>query len=95
MATLLEMAKDIVMAHASTTSLSKDELLSELREVYNSLSALEKGEAPVTGQTAVEETVPAISKRKAFGKEQDYLHVVWRSNENFSKTSQDRTSNLA
>ncbi len=68
MATLLEMAKDIVMAHASTTSLSKDELLSELREVYNSLSALEKGEAPVTGQTAVEETVPAISKRKAFGK---------------------------
>ncbi len=68
MATLLEMASEIVMAHASTTTLTKDELLAEINEVYTALSALEKGEIPVTGQEAAEETVPAISKRKAFGK---------------------------
>jgi predicted transcriptional regulator len=37
MATLLEMATDIVVAHASTTSMSKEELLAEINEVYQSL----------------------------------------------------------
>ena len=46
MATIIEMAADIVAAHASTTNMTKEELVSELTEVYNALSALEKGEAP-------------------------------------------------
>ena len=45
MATLLEMAAEIVAAHASTTNMTKEELVSELSEVYQALSALEKGEA--------------------------------------------------
>jgi predicted transcriptional regulator len=75
MATLLEMATEIVAAHASTTSMTKDELISEITSVYQSLSALERGEsaAPV-----VEEQVPAgpaISKRKAFGKDKVYCMI--------------------
>jgi len=75
MANLLEMAKDIVMAHASTTSLTKDELIAEIREVYGALTALEEtGKqslvAPEAGLSSVEaeKAAPVVSKRKAFGK---------------------------
>lgn len=69
MATLLEMAAEIVAAHASSTSLTKEELLAELSEIHKALAALEKGEAVVT--EAVEEVAgaPAISRKKAFGKD--------------------------
>jgi predicted transcriptional regulator len=70
MATLLEMAADIVSAHASSTGLSKTELLAELQEVYTALSALEKGETIATGTLAEEETGPVITMRKAMGKKQ-------------------------
>ncbi len=72
MANLLEMAKDIVMAHASTTSLTKDELIAEIREVYSALTALEEtgkqglGDAEATVEA--EKAAPVVSKRKAFGK---------------------------
>ena len=65
MATLLEMAGEIVMAHASTNPMSKDELLKELQEVYAALVALEKGEA-VVGEEA--EAKPALSAKKSIGK---------------------------
>jgi len=65
MATLLEMAGEIVMAHASTNPMSKDELLKELQEVYAALVALEKGEA-VTVEEA--EAKPAMSAKKSIGK---------------------------
>lgn len=68
MATLLEMAVEIVAAHASTTNMSKEELIAEIASVYQALSALEKGEA-VTGETPEEAATPAISKKKAFGKD--------------------------
>lgn len=68
MATILEMAVEIVAAHASTTNMSKEELIAEIASVYQALSALDKGEA-ITGEVAEEETVPAISKKKAFGKD--------------------------
>ena len=45
MSTILEMAADIVAAHASTTNMTKEELISELSEVYNALNSLDKGEA--------------------------------------------------
>ena len=65
MATLLEMAGEIVMAHASTNPMSKDELLKEIQEVYAALVALEKGEE--VGAAAVE-TKPAMSAKRSIGK---------------------------
>ncbi|MHB1399248.1 MAG: Ros/MucR family transcriptional regulator [Trichloromonadaceae bacterium] len=71
MATLLEMATDIVSAHVSNSPMSKEDLLAEIKEVYQVLSAMEKGvvaesEQPVVAEEAVG---PVISKRKAFGKD--------------------------
>ncbi len=70
MATLLEMAAEIVAAHASTTSMTKEELVSELVELHQALTALEKGDT-VASQTveATEEEPPVISRKKAFGKD--------------------------
>lgn len=68
MATILEMAVEIVAAHASTTNMSKEELIAEISSVYQALSALDKGEA-VPGEVVGEEVAPAISKKKAFGKD--------------------------
>lgn len=68
MATLLEMAVEIVAAHASTTNMSKEELIAEIASVYQALAALEKGET-VSAEAAAEEAAPAISKKKAFGKD--------------------------
>lgn len=67
MATLLEMAAEIVAAHASTTPMSRDELVAELSEIHNALSALEKGEAVAAEAETVE--APAVSRKKAFGKD--------------------------
>jgi len=67
MATLLEMAAEIVAAHASTTPMSRDELVAELSEIHNALSALEKGEAVAAEAEAVD--APAVSRKKAFGKD--------------------------
>lgn len=65
MATILEMAVEIVAAHASTTNMSKEELIAELSSVYQALAGLEKGEF-----MTAEETAPAVSIKKAFGKDQ-------------------------
>jgi len=69
MATLLEMAVEIVAAHASSTSMTKEELVAELSEIHKTLTALEKGEA--VGTEVVEEVAetPSISRKKAFGKD--------------------------
>lgn len=72
MATITEMAADIVAAHASTTTMSKEELLSELSTVFQTLAALEKGEAVAVAASSNEEeapAAPAISLKKAFGKD--------------------------
>lgn len=67
MANLLEMAAEIVAAHASTTPMSKEELMEELAQVHNTLSALEKGESIESAAAA--EDAPAVSRKKAFGKD--------------------------
>lgn len=64
MATLLEMAAEIVSSHASTTSMTTDELLAELQKVHASLKALETGEVAQT----VEETKPALSGKQSIKK---------------------------
>jgi predicted transcriptional regulator len=63
MATILEMAADIVAAHASATNMTKDELVAEIASVYQALASLEKGEVVQT-----EEAKPAISAKKSIGK---------------------------
>ncbi|HKJ29406.1 MAG TPA: MucR family transcriptional regulator, partial [Desulfuromonadales bacterium] len=50
------MAADIVAAHASTTNMTKEELVSELNEIYNALNTLEKGDALT--DSVEEESVP-------------------------------------
>ncbi|WP_305041705.1 MucR family transcriptional regulator [Geoalkalibacter sp.] len=69
MPTLLEMAAEIVAAHASTTPMSKEELLSELAEIYKTLDAIEKGEAVVVETAEPEAVAPSISRKKAFGRD--------------------------
>ena len=71
MATLLEMATDIVSAHVSNSPMSKEDLLAEIKEVYQVLSAMEKGVVSESEQPAVAEeaVIPVISMRKAFGKD--------------------------
>ena len=75
LATVLEMAAEIVAAHASTSSMTKEEILAELQEVHAALSALEKGEDVATSEHAQDETAPAVSKRKAFGKKQIFCMI--------------------
>ncbi len=70
MANLIEMAAEIVAAHASTTPMTKEELIAELTEVAKALSSLEKGEA-VSLETPADENAaaPSITRKKAFGKD--------------------------
>jgi len=69
MATLLEMAVEIVSAHASSTSLTKEELIAELSEVHKALATLEKGETVATEAAEEAAAAPAITRKKAFGKD--------------------------
>ena len=76
MPTLTELASEIVSAHASSTPMSKDELIAELQQVHAALSAMEKGETiPTDEEQVVDEDGPAITKRKAFGKKQIFCMV--------------------
>lgn len=76
MATITELAAEIVASHASSTSMSKEELIAELQEVHAALAAMEKGEAVPTAEDAVVVAdAPAISMRKAFGKKQIFCMV--------------------
>lgn len=69
MATLLEMAAEIVASHASTTTMSSEELIMELTAVHQALAALEKGEAIPTEAEGEPSAAPAITRKKAFGKD--------------------------
>jgi predicted transcriptional regulator len=71
MATLIELAADIVAAHASTTTMTKEELVAELSDIYRALAAIEKGET-VEVQT---EEAPAMTRKKAFGKDKIYCMI--------------------
>ncbi len=65
MASLLELAAEIVSSHASTSKISGDDLLQEIQKIYETLKALEAGrEVAVAG--AEEEKKPAITVRQAF-----------------------------
>lgn len=83
MANIMEMAADIIAAHASTTPMSKEELIDELNEVYSTLSALEKGESIETSEV-IEET-PVISRKKAFGKDKIYCMICGKGFKTLSR----------
>jgi predicted transcriptional regulator len=93
MATILEMAADIVAAHASTTNMTKEELVSELNDIYNALNRLEKGE--VLTEPAEEESGPAVSRKKAFGRDKIYCMICGKGMKTLArhlKTSHDMTA---
>lgn len=93
MANIMEMAADIIAAHASTTPMTKEELIAELNEVHSVLSALEKGKVAET-ETVAEET-PAVSKKKSFGKDRIYCMLCGKGFKTLSrhlKTAHDMTA---
>jgi predicted transcriptional regulator len=93
MATIMEMAAEIIASHASTTPMSKDELIAELIEVHSALAALEKGET-VTTEEVIEEG-PAISRKKAFGKDKIFCMICGKGFKTLSrhlKTSHEMTA---
>ncbi|MDA3902626.1 MAG: MucR family transcriptional regulator [Desulfuromusa sp.] len=83
MANIMEMAADIIAAHASTTPMSKEELIAELKEVHSALSALEKGESVETDE--VTEEAPAVSRKKAFGKDKIYCMICGKGFKTLSR----------
>lgn len=92
MATILEMAAEIVAAHASTTNMTKDELVSELNDVYSALDNLEKGEVVTPAE---EEQGPVISRKKAFGKDKIFCMICGKGMKTLSrhlKTSHEMTA---
>ncbi len=93
MATIMEMAAEIIAAHASTTPMSKDELITELKEVHSALSALEKGD--IVASEEVAEEAPAISRKKAFGKDKIICMICGKGFKTLSrhlKTSHEMTA---
>ncbi|PLX95339.1 MAG: MucR family transcriptional regulator [Desulfuromonas sp.] len=73
MSKLLEMAVEIVSAHASTTSMTKEDLVAELAEVHTALKAMENGE--LVAEQQEQEQQPAMSLKKAFGKDKVYCLI--------------------
>jgi predicted transcriptional regulator len=66
MATILELASDIVSSHASTTRMSSDELVLEIQMVYAALTkALETGKGAVA---VTQESKPLISGKQSIKK---------------------------
>ncbi|HEY6838293.1 MAG TPA: MucR family transcriptional regulator [Geobacteraceae bacterium] len=65
MATLLELAAEIVASHASTTEMSTDELLLEIQKVYAALQNLEAGKE-IAVSVAEEGKAPALTVKQAF-----------------------------
>ncbi|MCK4503400.1 MAG: MucR family transcriptional regulator [Desulfuromonadales bacterium] len=83
MANIMEMAADIIAAHASTTPMSKEELITELKDVHSALLALENGEAAATNEVIDE--APIISRKKAFGKDKIYCMICGKGFKTLSR----------
>jgi predicted transcriptional regulator len=66
MATLLEMAAEIVSSHASVTSMTTEELLIEIQKVHTALKNIEAGSEVVVPEA--EEEKPGLTVKEAFKK---------------------------
>jgi predicted transcriptional regulator len=92
MATPTELAAQILSAHLAKTEMSKEEMFAELTELHNKLTALERGEAQIEVSEGAEE--PAISKKKAFGKDQIFCMICGKGFKTLSRhlrTAHDTT----
>ena len=67
---LIDLTADIVIAHASITEMSSDDLLKELKRVYATLAGLEKGEIEISDKETkkrgrkAQKTVEASAEEK-------------------------------
>jgi predicted transcriptional regulator len=66
MATILELASDIVSSHVSTTPMSSEELVLEIQKVHAALKALEAGQSVAV--PGAKEVKSAITVKEAFKK---------------------------
>jgi len=64
MATLVEIAAQIVASHASSTPMTSDQLIFEIGKVHNALKNLEAGQ----GVEGAEEAKPSLTVKEAFKK---------------------------
>ena len=64
MATLVEIAAELVASHAKSTPMTSDQLVAEINKVHTALKKLEAGETV----ESVEETKPALTTKEAFKK---------------------------
>ncbi len=67
MATLTELAAQIVSSHASTSAMSTEELIQELQKVHSSLKSLEAG-LPVSTSESPTTAGPGLTVKTAFKK---------------------------
>lgn len=65
MATLIEMAAEILASHASSTSMTTDELIAELQKIHSTLKALESG---VEVPPPAEDLKPVLSGKQSIKK---------------------------
>lgn len=75
MSKLSELAVEVVAAHASTSPMSKEELIQELQDVYKTLAALESGEVVEVSAEPADADAPVLSRRKAFGKDKIFCMI--------------------
>ncbi len=71
MSELLQMAKDLVEAQATSRSMSTDEMVASLSEIHKALQGLAAG----TETAAAEEGAPAVTRKKAFGRDKVYCMI--------------------
>lgn len=95
MATLLEMAVDLVSSHAATTKMTKEELIAEVSEVHQTLKQIEAGAEAGAVEAAAAEEEPLVSKRKAFGKDKIICMICGKEMKTLArhlKTEHDMTA---
>jgi predicted transcriptional regulator len=83
--TLLSLTTDIVSSHASVNELTKEDLLSEIQNVYAKLAALAGDDsvpcAPISGEAAGEaaQTAPAVPLEAAFGSDRVFCMICGKA----------------
>jgi len=60
---VLRLTSQIVISHASMTELTPQELVEEIKEVYNVLAAMESGAAPLEAEVPEKAEAPAVVKK--------------------------------
>jgi predicted transcriptional regulator len=69
-APLIELTARIVSAHAATRAMTRDELLTAMKDVHTTLKTLEEGTAVVAEQPDAVENVPVLSAKRSIQKQQ-------------------------